>query len=586
MKELLEKREDGKYKLVENVLIPSFMIKQIPLKESERVIERNGKTYKCVAAYSFPVSRPNQENLNGRIYSQTLWENVIAKKQGEGKFGLCDHPENEGSVKDAFTVWHNVRLSEKKDLVYADAYLFGEWGRHAKEAIDAGGQIGISSVGFGDFESDNKTVEASSYELDRPGDWVLNPSYEVFGNMQDEISPSIVDKKEEVIPPEINSKLLEETDTINKDNDQIPNIEGDKIMSENKKVNSLEEKNFKLSVKNMFKEATVLPTVEEQLNSSKELLTYFEDFSEDFALDLKEEIKGFVELKQTELSELAKKGMQTDTLLESNTSLSDEVSQLREKVEVSEKELVSVKEEYERAVDLLDSMKEYTVKLKELYELEKSKAESMVKVSEYKELMVYAEELEKELQESKVKMNKMRKEMKIMRRHIEDEDITGKAHSMAGEEDGYTDEDPDGSVSGPDGPSAELDREGEPTGEVDENPQGGHMPGAGDGSFPDAGDSSGTVIESRKRKRIEFFSPDVEEYYLDLEEANPAVVKIKKDLSVCRTVAEAQLKYFRLKSLVEDEDFYSVDRREINRLDENRKAFSTKNNLRTPKNWF
>ena len=79
------------------------------------------------------------------------------KQVWEGAFGLCDHPDNEGSVKDAFTVWHNVHMNEDKSLTYADAYLFGVWGQHAHEAIEAGGKIGLSSVGYGDFQSDRKT---------------------------------------------------------------------------------------------------------------------------------------------------------------------------------------------------------------------------------------------------------------------------------------------------------------------------------------------------------------------------------------------------------------------------------------------
>ena len=148
MNTFLEKREDGKYKLIENILIPASDIKPLPLTEESREIVRNGKKYKCIAAYTFPISRPDNENLNGRIYSSALWENVINKKMGNGNFGLCDHPEGDGSVKDAFTVWHNIRFSESRQLIVADAYLFGEWGRHCKEAIDAGGKIGLSSVGY------------------------------------------------------------------------------------------------------------------------------------------------------------------------------------------------------------------------------------------------------------------------------------------------------------------------------------------------------------------------------------------------------------------------------------------------------
>jgi|GEM_PF-6734222 len=65
--------------------------------------------------------------------------------------------------------------------ILADCYLFGRNGQLIKDALDAGGSIGLSTVGFGDFLSDGITVDPNSYELERVGDFVLTPSAGVYG---------------------------------------------------------------------------------------------------------------------------------------------------------------------------------------------------------------------------------------------------------------------------------------------------------------------------------------------------------------------------------------------------------------------
>ena len=72
-------------------------------------------------------------------------------------------------------------------------HLFGEGGKHAKEALDTGADLGLSSVGFGEMAADGKTVIAETYELDRPADWVLNPSQKVYGNSTNEVTEEDID---------------------------------------------------------------------------------------------------------------------------------------------------------------------------------------------------------------------------------------------------------------------------------------------------------------------------------------------------------------------------------------------------------
>ena len=137
-----------------------------------------------LASYTFPISKPDKVNLNGRIYTTQLWEKVINEKQPVNCFGLCDHPKDTGSVKDIFCIWKNIRFNTSKSLVLSDCYLFGRLGQHCNEAILAGAEIGLSTVGNGSFDHDGKTV--IDYELLRAADWVLEPSGQVFGTVNDQ----------------------------------------------------------------------------------------------------------------------------------------------------------------------------------------------------------------------------------------------------------------------------------------------------------------------------------------------------------------------------------------------------------------
>lgn len=184
----------------------------------------DGKSYNAKAVYTFPISRPDKENLNGRIYTSKLWEKVIKEKQAEGCFGLMDHPEDDGSTKNAWCVWRNLRFSEDKKLIVADAYLFGFWGQQVLEALEAGGSIGLSTSGFGEFKDDDKTLNEETYSLERVADFVLNPSYEVFGHQEDlkteETNESMSRTNESWIPVDHSSEIAYNFNKYQKANDK------------------------------------------------------------------------------------------------------------------------------------------------------------------------------------------------------------------------------------------------------------------------------------------------------------------------------------------------------------------------------
>lgn len=516
----------SRQRIVENIsLTPgSYFRKKEDLNESIiSVKEAQGdKQYKALAVYTFPISRPNQRNLNNRIYTDTLWENQIKNKRGEGCFGLMDHPENEGSVKDTWCVWRNLRFSADKKLILCDAYLFGNWGRQVLEALEAGGRVGLSSSGWGDFLEDNTTLNPETYELERPADFVLNPSYEVFG-VQDDLIESM--KNEQISS---NLTAINESETLEVSPKE--NIEENNKMVENKKASpSLEERNFSFNMRSMFKEACKIEDIQERIKENKTLIGYLEGHEDSIKAEIEAKIvsdeqaivegykKSFeLENKNKELEEqianLTKTVEESASLKETIESLNKQIETLKEQVKENE----SLKEEFENACTLLDSMKEYTTKQEELVRLAKAEKNSMVSAKEYKETLAFSEELEEENKKLKREALSLKRKLSFL--------LEASKKKEDDDEDDEDEDDDEDEVKEPETKSNDKDD--------DEK-------------------------EEKKESRYSIYkglNPDVVDYYEDLEYRNPKVVKIKEEILSKHTVLEAQKTYLKLKALVEEKD--------------------------------
>lgn len=180
----------GKTLLIEKVVFSVTKDNVEVVKETGGIlIESNGQKLLCRGILrNVPVSR-FIENANGRIYPRRLWEKIITEGVAEGTLSLADHPgENEeGSILNICGVWRNPRISE--DTVRADWYLVGDVGQLIMETVSVGGKVGTSSVGFGEFEEDNKTVQWDSYELVRLADAVIDPSQMVYATKENIETP-------------------------------------------------------------------------------------------------------------------------------------------------------------------------------------------------------------------------------------------------------------------------------------------------------------------------------------------------------------------------------------------------------------
>jgi hypothetical protein len=427
--------------LIEEFIAPSKLISTLSLNESTRKILYEGKEYNTVEAYEFPVWRLDQENKNSRIYTTKLAEKVI--KEGKWSYGLVDHPDKEGSAKDIWAIEKNPHIRE--GIMYVDFYLVGDWGKStAKDILNVpGAGIGLSSSAYGEINRD-KTVDTETFELERYADAVLNPSMDVFGfgnnivKQESTIEQNINKLEEEFkIGNEVKAPSMQNNRTYIiddkfedsrgniwyevhcKDDPSIHNeFKEIELIKESKQINkegsmnkkfSVEEKTFRYSIKNLIKEAEGKVDLEEKQNSYKEIIQWFEDV--DYANELKEEVNKKIDEIDKQIKELAKKGIKTDNLLETEKNLKKVNEELVQSLE-------AVGKKYDVASKMLDGLKVFSNKMKELYSNQKLKANGMIEVKEYNDNLKLVEDLKKSIDENKVTNDSLLKENKNLKSEL------------------------------------------------------------------------------------------------------------------------------------------------------------------------
>ena len=289
-----------------------------------------------------PVSKYT-ENDNNRIYNRSLWEKVKESNKAEGSLSLMDHPEDEGSVKDICGIWKNMRLGE--DFVYADWYLVGDNGQLLIEVVNAGGKIGISSVGYGEFLEDGKTVNPDTYELERLGDCVINPSQNVYATKNNVVSVNKEEKeekkvnkiteilkKDEILNESFTNKIIEENEI------------KEKIYNNQQEVEIMErihEANFKNHVFALIKEAKKNENLTEGIESLKRIDTAGNEY-------LTEKVEEAIFELQNKLEEQKNKA-------EKNLAeVSSELTEIKAKYEIACQSLEQMKENYLKAKAIIE----------------------------------------------------------------------------------------------------------------------------------------------------------------------------------------------------------------------------------------
>jgi hypothetical protein len=348
------------YNLIENIQLP---------KDKPILVE---------SAYSTPIKARGvlknvpvtkfTQNKNGRIYSKRLWETVQARKAFEGGSCLADHAEKEGSTTRICGTWHNFKVNE--NYATADLYLIGEHGQLFLEAVFSRNKnLGLSTVGFGDFLNDGITVNPETYELSEESvcDWVLTPSQGVFATYENYVDTS---------------------------NNYLENYR-EQISSENKYTNKVESNKFS----NTQMDAEVKPI----MNMNNDMLKLQEFNVKSHVKAALKESKRVLELKDIEamresqetLSSLIRNIPNSETLL-------DEKSKIENQIGLIESAIVSlIKEQSTQLQKASSVIKENSNKniqiLQEKNSLEKKLIEATTVVQKLKE---YIEKEEKSFKES------------------------------------------------------------------------------------------------------------------------------------------------------------------------------------------
>lgn len=249
----------GKMLYIENFSVGAPYLKQQLVTEKSALQEKviDGKWEALAIIRKVPVTR-FVLNLNDRIYPRELWLIVKEKNAAEGTYCLSDHPEGDlGSTGKIAGVWHNFVVGE--DMAYGDLYILdNENGRSLLAAIKAGGMIGMSSVGFGEFLDDGKTINPQTFELVRLGDWVLDPSQQTFATLEtsevvsDPSDSAAVDPKQEQTTPATTrgvTVIAEQTQTQSSAVQQNSTTQSTNLTTQQKEnksmMDKIEESNFR-----------------------------------------------------------------------------------------------------------------------------------------------------------------------------------------------------------------------------------------------------------------------------------------------------------------------------------------------------
>ena len=340
----------GKKLLIENYVI-SIDPNDVEIFEESRLIESaNGAKFKARGVLKNVNISKYTENLNKRVYSKQLWENIKSKKMGEGSLCLMGHPDDDGNPKDIAGVWHNLEIGEKTPT--ADIYMVGDHGALMLEVVEAGGDVGFSTVGFGEIMEDGKTVDPSSYELARMGDWVLVPSQGVYANKEN------LTKNEESEQTTQESLFIEKFDTNNKRYISETNNE---VLNMNKTQGNLRNQ-VKHEIKEAFKSDNKREALEDLREFKENLDT--EAIDQHTKLDLAiYDLNKQVEAQEKELTEsLAQNEITINELTENLDTITQAYNELAESykklesiieklgVDIDSEEVSNLKEKYEQAI--------------------------------------------------------------------------------------------------------------------------------------------------------------------------------------------------------------------------------------------
>lgn len=288
-------------------------------------------------------------NRNGRNYKNVIpyalknWKDIWT-------IGMANHPEDETDIRD--TVW-NVGDPKLDDdgWLSVKIYPVGEHGEKVIGVLETGGSVSISSVIYGNLDSDNYVIVDDELELARWGDWVSDPSNGLYMNKKGEITrvcqgleySNVLETKESIESTILNNKSISEEVDI--PNNSVESME-EKVMDD--KIQKMAEQSLAINIKGMIKDNLKLEDCATRKSALLETRTYAESLTDK---TLCEQIDAELKKCEEEFVALAEKGKKADELEESVKTKDAEIeslkTQLTEKsthVEDAEKEINKLSE--------------------------------------------------------------------------------------------------------------------------------------------------------------------------------------------------------------------------------------------------
>jgi len=137
-------------------------------------------------------------NSNGRIYPRNILEKEIKRinskiSSGETVYGQAFHPEDGFGRADKLShEWKKIWMEKDGTCKGIVSLLDTDVGKDIKAILGNGRKLGISSRGLGstvEKEIDGKKVKlvGDDFKLLSPGDWVIAPSVQGAGNIQESL---------------------------------------------------------------------------------------------------------------------------------------------------------------------------------------------------------------------------------------------------------------------------------------------------------------------------------------------------------------------------------------------------------------
>lgn len=240
----------------------------------------------AATGWEVPISMYDVVNANGRYYPKALWEKVIKEQQHiwKGAPMLADHPADDadGSPQNICGVWLEARVAPD-NYVYGTFVPSGRLGEDLQDHLSKGLRAGTSSSGFGDLMRDGKTVDPSTYLIERLSDWVLTPSQGTYFTYEAATRET---------------KNASESSRMGESANKVESVVKENVTMA--KLTKLEEKKFRKDMEIFLEDASKIDDPQGRLKEFEEILSYLEDGA---APDLRERVETKIAEQKTVIAE-------------------------------------------------------------------------------------------------------------------------------------------------------------------------------------------------------------------------------------------------------------------------------------------